>query len=57
MPEPSGTAQLVGEILPGIFRFTMHDDRIDFQNDCYTVLEALLHNSQTQLVLQARSPA
>ncbi len=39
MPEPSGTAQLVGEILPGIFRFTMHDDRIDFQSDCYMVLD------------------
>ena len=35
MPEPEATPRLVGEILPGIFRFTLHDDRIDFQSDCY----------------------
>lgn len=39
MPEPSGTAKLVGEILPGIFRFTIHDDRIDYQSDSYVVIE------------------
>lgn len=39
MPEPSGTAKLVGEILPGVYRFTIHDDRIDFQSDSYAVIE------------------
>jgi glyoxylase-like metal-dependent hydrolase (beta-lactamase superfamily II) len=39
MPEPGGTAKLVGEILPGVYRFTIHDDRIDFQSDSYAVIE------------------
>jgi glyoxylase-like metal-dependent hydrolase (beta-lactamase superfamily II) len=39
VPEPGGTAKLVGEILPGVYRFTIHDDRIDFQSDSYAVVE------------------
>ena len=39
MPEPTGTAKLAGEIIPGVYRFTMHDDRIDFQSDSYAVIE------------------
>lgn len=39
MPEPSGTAKLAGEILPGVYRFTIQDDRIDFESDSYAVIE------------------
>jgi len=39
MPEPSGTAKLVGEILPGVYRFTIHDDRIDSESDSYAIIE------------------
>ena len=40
MPEPSGLAAFAGEVCPGIFRFTMHDDRIDFESDSYIVVES-----------------
>ncbi len=39
MPEPSGTAKLVGEILPGVYRFTIHDDRIDSESYSYSIIE------------------
>lgn len=39
MAEPAGTAKLVGEILPGVYRFTIHDDRIDYESDSYAVIE------------------
>jgi glyoxylase-like metal-dependent hydrolase (beta-lactamase superfamily II) len=39
MPEPKGTAKLAGEVAPGVYRFTMHDDRIDFESDGYVVVE------------------
>jgi len=39
MPEPTGTAKLAGEIFPGVYHFTMHDDRIDFQSDSYAIIE------------------
>src|SRR2546425_7231848 len=39
MPEPTGSAKLAGEILPGVYHFTMHDDRIDFQSDSYAIIE------------------
>jgi len=39
MPEPSGTAKLAGEIVPDVSRFTIHDDRIDFESDGYVVIE------------------
>ena len=38
MPAPKGTAKLVGEIARGVYRFTMHDNRIDSQSDCYVVV-------------------
>ncbi len=39
MPEPGGVARLAGEILPRIYRFTMHEDRIDYESDSYAVIE------------------
>lgn len=39
MPEPSGRAAFAGEIVPGVFRWTMHDDRIDFESDSYAVVQ------------------
>lgn len=39
MPEPSGTATFVGEIVPQVYRFTIHDDRIDYQSDSFVILE------------------
>jgi glyoxylase-like metal-dependent hydrolase (beta-lactamase superfamily II) len=38
MPAPKGTAKLVGEVVPGVYRFTLHDNRIDFESDCYVVV-------------------
>jgi glyoxylase-like metal-dependent hydrolase (beta-lactamase superfamily II) len=38
MPPPKGTAKLVGEIVRGVYRFTMHDNRIDSESDCYLVV-------------------
>lgn len=39
MPEPKGTATLVGEVFPRIYRWTMHDDRIDAQSESYAVVD------------------
>ena len=39
MPEPKGVAKLVGEVVPGVYRFTMHDDRIDSESDGYVVVK------------------
>jgi glyoxylase-like metal-dependent hydrolase (beta-lactamase superfamily II) len=39
MPEPKGTAKLVGEVIPRVYRWTMHDDRIDSQSDSYAVVD------------------
>ena len=39
MPEPKGIGKLVGEVVPGVFRVTMHDGRIDFESDGYVVVE------------------
>jgi Metallo-beta-lactamase superfamily len=39
MPEPRGTAAFIGEIFPRLYRWTMHDDRIDSQSDSYAILE------------------
>jgi glyoxylase-like metal-dependent hydrolase (beta-lactamase superfamily II) len=39
MPEPKGTATLVGEVFPRVYRWTMHDDRIDAQSDSYAVVD------------------
>lgn len=37
MPEPSGHARLVGQIVSDVYWFTLHDDRIDFQSDCFVI--------------------
>jgi len=39
MPLPKGTAKLAGAVVPGVYRFTMHDDRIDFESDGYVVAQ------------------
>ena len=39
MPEPKGTATLVGEVFPRVYRWMMHDDRIDAQSDSYAVVD------------------
>ena len=39
MPEPKGTAKPAGEVAPRVYRWTMHDDRIDSQSDSYAVVE------------------
>lgn len=39
MPAPKGTAKLVGEVVPGVYRFIMYDNRIDSESDCYVVVE------------------
>jgi len=39
MPEPSGFAERAGEVLAGVSRFTIQDDRIDFESDSYVVIE------------------
>jgi glyoxylase-like metal-dependent hydrolase (beta-lactamase superfamily II) len=38
MPALKGTAKLVGEVARGVYRFTMHDNRIDTESDCYVVV-------------------
>jgi glyoxylase-like metal-dependent hydrolase (beta-lactamase superfamily II) len=38
MPAPKGTAKLAGEVAPGVHRFTMHDNRIDSESDCYVIV-------------------
>ena len=37
MPEPSGLATFAGQICQGVYRYTMHDDRIDFESDSYVL--------------------
>jgi glyoxylase-like metal-dependent hydrolase (beta-lactamase superfamily II) len=39
MPEPKGTAKAAGEVVPRVYRWTMHDDRIDSQSDSYAVVD------------------
>ncbi|MBA2253308.1 MAG: MBL fold metallo-hydrolase [Nitrospirales bacterium] len=39
MPEPNGTAKPAGEVAPRVYRWTMHDDRIDSQSDSYAVVD------------------
>ena len=38
MPAPKGTAKLAGEVAPGVHRFTMHDNRIESESDCYVIV-------------------
>ena len=39
MPPPRGTATFTGEVCSGVYRYTMHDDRIDFESDSYVIIE------------------
>jgi len=39
MPEPKGTAKPLGEVFPRVYRWMMHDDRIDAQSDSYAVVD------------------
>ncbi len=39
MAEPKGRAKMAGEVVPGVYRFTMYDDRIDAESDGYVVVE------------------
>ncbi len=38
MPEPTGMATFGGAVCPGVYRYTIHDDRIDYQSDCYVIV-------------------
>jgi glyoxylase-like metal-dependent hydrolase (beta-lactamase superfamily II) len=46
MPPPRGTAKPAGEVVPGVHRFTMHDNRIDSESDCYVIVR----NGRTVLI-------
>ena len=39
MPEPGGVARAAGEVCPGVFRYTMQDDRIAYQSDSYVLVD------------------
>ncbi len=39
MPEPSGTAKSAGEVCPGVYRYTMRHDVIDYQSDSYAIVQ------------------
>src|SRR5262245_54401061 len=39
MSEPKAIAQKAEEIVPGVWRWTVHDDRIDFESDAHAVVE------------------
>ena len=39
MPPPRGTARFAGEVCSGVYRYTMHDDRIEFESDSYVIRE------------------
>jgi glyoxylase-like metal-dependent hydrolase (beta-lactamase superfamily II) len=38
MPEPRGVAKLAGEVVPGVYRFKMHNPQIDAESDGYVVV-------------------
>lgn len=38
MPETIGLAQSAGTVCDGLYRYTLHDDRIDFQSDSYIIV-------------------
>jgi hypothetical protein len=38
MSEPKAIAQKTEEIVPGVWRWTVHDDRIDFESDAHAVV-------------------
>jgi len=39
MSEPNVVAQHIEEVVPGIWRWFVHDDRIDFESDAHAVVE------------------
>ncbi|HJY82217.1 MAG TPA: hypothetical protein VKK81_14180 [Candidatus Binatia bacterium] len=39
MSEPKTIAQKAEEIVPGVWRWAVHDDRIDFESDAHAVVE------------------
>ena len=39
MSEPQAIAQKTEEIVPGVWRWYVHDDRIDFESDAHAVVE------------------
>jgi len=39
MSEPQGIAQHAEEIVPGVWRWAVHDDRIDYESDAHAVVE------------------
>jgi glyoxylase-like metal-dependent hydrolase (beta-lactamase superfamily II) len=39
MSEPKTVAQSIEEIVPGVWRWSVHDDRIDYESDAYAVVE------------------
>ncbi len=39
MPEPSGTSRSAGEVCPGVYRYTMHHDIIDYQSDSFVIIQ------------------
>lgn len=40
MPETIGIARPAGAVCEGLYRYTLHDDRIDFQSDSYIIIDA-----------------
>lgn len=40
MPDAIGIARPAGAVGEGLYRYTLHDDRIDFQSDSYLLVEA-----------------
>ena len=39
MSEPKAIAQRAEEIVPGVWRWAVHDDRIDYESDAHAVVE------------------
>lgn len=39
MTEPSSKASRIVEVAPGIYHWSVHDDRIDFRSDSYAIVE------------------
>lgn len=39
MSEPKTVAQQATEVVPGVWRWTVHDDRIDYESDAHAVVE------------------
>ncbi|MCS6924397.1 MAG: hypothetical protein NZ578_00710 [Candidatus Binatia bacterium] len=37
MSEPKAIAQQIDEVVPGVWRWFVHDDRIDYESDAHAV--------------------